>query len=72
MPLKTTVCAIAGDPKSFAGKTVTLQATVIINHIYEGIADPVNCRGKEVFLGDSDQKHENAAMKQFAGAICSP
>jgi hypothetical protein len=69
MPLKTTVCAIADDPKSFAGKTVALQATIIINHVYEAVADPGACRGKEVLLGDSDEKQEDAAMKQFESAL---
>jgi len=68
-PIATTVCELASIPSMFAGKTVQVPATIIINHIYEGIADPVNCRGKEVFLGDSDQKLEDAAMKQFDSAL---
>ncbi len=48
---------------------MTLRATIIINHIYEGIADPVKCRGKEVFLGDSDAKQQDAAMMQFDHAL---
>ena len=68
-PIATTVCAISGDPKGFAGKTVTLHATIIINHIYEAVADPEACRGKEVFLGYSDDRQMDAMMKQFDDAL---
>ena len=67
--IKTNVCELAANPAKFAGKMVRVQATIIINHIYEGITDPTNCRGKEVFLGDSDTKRQDAAMKQFDTAL---
>jgi len=70
-PIPASVCQIAANPASFAGKVVRIVGPMVVNHVYTAIGGSAACAG-QLYFGSGDTIEQTDALdKQFWAAIAA-